>query len=81
MGHPRICALVLAAVFHWPDDREEPDRITIGYTTIGLNLNVVLLFSGALFRRAEAAFPGRGRSLSASPTPYWACSLSPSTSH
>jgi hypothetical protein len=34
----------LAAVFHWPDDREESDRITIGYTTIALNLNVLLQF-------------------------------------
>jgi hypothetical protein len=41
---PTVVLLVLAAVFHWPDDREEPDRITIGYTTIALNLNVLLLF-------------------------------------
>jgi len=42
---PTVVLLMLAAVFHWPDDREEPgDRITIGYTTIALNLNVLLLF-------------------------------------
>ena len=42
---PTVLLLLLAAAFDWPDDRVGPgDRVTIGYTTIGLNINVVLLF-------------------------------------
>jgi len=42
---PTVVLLMLAALFGWHDDRENPDgSVTIGYTTIGANLNVVLLF-------------------------------------
>jgi hypothetical protein len=42
---PTVLLLVLAAVFGWPDDREDPGgKVTIGYTTIVANLNVLLLF-------------------------------------
>src|ERR1700694_2909452 len=42
---PTVLLLMLAAMFGWHDDRENPDgSVTIGYTTIGGNLNVGLLF-------------------------------------
>jgi hypothetical protein len=42
---PTVILLVLAAIFHWRDDHQDLDgRVTIGYTTILGNLNVVLLF-------------------------------------
>jgi hypothetical protein len=42
---PTVLLLVLAAVFGCHDDRKNPDGSgTVGYTTIGLNIDVVLLF-------------------------------------
>jgi hypothetical protein len=42
---PTVMLLVLAAIFHWRDDHQNPDgNVIIGYTTILGNLNVVLLF-------------------------------------
>jgi hypothetical protein len=42
---PTVLLLLLAALFGWPDDHENPDgSVVIGYTTFGLNLNVLLLF-------------------------------------
>jgi hypothetical protein len=44
-GLPTVILLVLAAIFHWHDDRENPDgSVAIGYTTIFGTVNVVLLF-------------------------------------
>ncbi len=50
---PTVLLLALAAAFGWPDDHEDPGgRVTIGYTTIVGNLNVLLLFFwGALSAR------------------------------
>jgi hypothetical protein len=54
---PTVLLLALAAVFGWPDDQQHPDgSVTIGYTTIGLNLNVVLLFIWAAFAARQAGF-------------------------
>lgn len=42
---PTVLLLILAKVSGWPDDQEHPDgSVTIGYTTLLLNLNVLLLF-------------------------------------
>lgn len=44
-GLPTVILLVLAAIFHWHDDHQNPDgSVAIGYTTILGNVNVVLLF-------------------------------------
>lgn len=44
-GLPTVILLGLAAAFHWHDDHQNPDgSVSIGYTTILGNLNVVLLF-------------------------------------
>ena len=44
-GLPTVILLVLAAIFHWHDDHQNPDgSVVIGYTTILGNVNVVLLF-------------------------------------
>jgi hypothetical protein len=40
-----VLILVLAAIFRWNHDHRNPDgSVTVGYETIGLNVNVVLLF-------------------------------------
>jgi hypothetical protein len=42
---PTVILLLLAAKLGWHDDRRNPDgTVTVGYTTIVLNLNVVLVF-------------------------------------
>jgi len=42
---PTVVFLVLAAAFRWRDDHQNPNGSwSAGYTTIGLNMNVVLLF-------------------------------------
>jgi hypothetical protein len=42
---PTVLILVLAAIFHWGHDHRNPDgSVTAGYETLGLNINVVLLF-------------------------------------
>jgi hypothetical protein len=44
---PTVLFLVLAATFHWRDDHQNSNGSwSVGYTTIGLNMNVVLLFIG-----------------------------------
>ena len=36
---------MLAAIFHWNHDHRNPDGgVSVGYETIALNINVVLLF-------------------------------------
>jgi hypothetical protein len=57
-GLPTVLLLLLAAAFDWPDDRVDPgDRVTIGYTTIGLNINVVLLFLLGVMAARRAGLP------------------------
>ena len=42
---PTVLILVLAAIFHWNHDRRNPDgSVIVGYETVALNINVVLLF-------------------------------------
>jgi Na+/phosphate symporter len=42
---PTVLLLVLAAILHWNHDHRNPDgSVTVGYETIVLNINVVLLF-------------------------------------
>jgi hypothetical protein len=42
---PTVVILVFAAIFHWNHDHRNADgSVTAGYETIGLNVNVVLLF-------------------------------------
>lgn len=42
---PTVLLLVLAGILHWKHDHWNPDgSVTIGYETIALNVNVVLLF-------------------------------------
>lgn len=42
---PIVAVLLLAAAFEWEDDREHADgSVSPGYTTVALNINVVLLF-------------------------------------
>jgi hypothetical protein len=56
-----VLFLVLAATFHWHDDHRNRDgSVAVGYTTIGLNLNVVLLFilGIAAARRGGSSLPG-----------------------
>jgi hypothetical protein len=44
-GLPTVILLVVAAMLHWRDDHQNPDgSVSIGYTTILANFNVVLLF-------------------------------------
>lgn len=57
---PTVFVLLMAAAFGWPADREYPDgRVTIGYTTVGLNINVLLLFFWGVIsaRRAGLSRP------------------------
>ncbi|OBB76358.1 hypothetical protein A5759_06050 [Mycobacterium sp. 852014-52144_SCH5372336] len=52
---PTLAVLLLAAAFDWPDDWEHPDGgVTIGYTTVALNLNVVLLFFWGVIAARQA---------------------------
>jgi hypothetical protein len=42
---PTVLLLVFAAIFHWNHDHRNPDgSVVVGYETIALNINVVLLF-------------------------------------
>jgi hypothetical protein len=57
---PTVVLLGLAALLGWHDDPRNPDgSVTVGYTTIGLNLNVVLLFvwSAIAARRGGRTWP------------------------
>jgi hypothetical protein len=57
---PTVLLLVLAATFGWQDDRRNPDgTVTVGYTTIGLNLNVVLLFILGIIAARRGRFSRR----------------------
>ncbi len=61
---PTVLLLLIAAAFDWPDDRVDPgDKVTIGYTTIGLNINVVVLFLLGVLAARRAGLPGAWRLL------------------
>lgn len=54
---PTVLFLVLAATFHWHDDYRNADGSwTIGYTTIGGNINVVLLFILGIVAARQGGF-------------------------
>ena len=78
---PTLLLLLLAAAFGWPDDREDSDGVTIGYTTIVGNLNVLLLFLWGQCRPAEVVYQCRGRYWSVLGTRYSVGSSSPPTWH
>ena len=57
---PTVLLLLSAALFGWHDDRKNPDgSVTVGWTTVLLNINVVLLFfwSAIAARRGGHSWP------------------------
>jgi hypothetical protein len=57
---PTVVLLLAAAVFGWHDDHRNPDGTgSVGYTTVLLNINVVLLFvwSAVAARRGGHSWP------------------------
>ena len=58
---PTVLLLVLAAIFHWHHDQRNPDGSgTAGYETIGLNVNVVLLFLFSILAAYRSGSSWRG---------------------
>jgi hypothetical protein len=58
---PTIVFLLLAAIFRWHDDHRNPDgSMIVGYTTVGLNLNVLLLFILGIVATRRGRFSLRG---------------------
>ena len=54
---PTVLFLVLAATFHWRDDYQNPNGSwSVGYTTVGLNMNVVLLFILGIVAARQGGF-------------------------
>jgi hypothetical protein len=54
---PTVLFLVLAATFHWRDDHQNPNGSwSVGYTTVGLNMNVVLLFILGIVAARQGGF-------------------------
>jgi hypothetical protein len=52
---PTVLVLLIAAALGWPDDREHADgSVTLGYTTVALNINVVLLFVWGIVAARQA---------------------------
>jgi hypothetical protein len=58
---PTVLILILAGVFHWNHDHRNPDgSVTVGYETIGLNVNVVLLFVFGILAAYRSGSSWRG---------------------
>jgi hypothetical protein len=58
---PTVVILILAGVFHWNHDHRNPDgSVTVGYETIGLNVNVVLLFLFGILAAYRSGSSWRG---------------------
>jgi hypothetical protein len=58
---PTVLILVLAAIFRWNHDQQHPDgSVTVGYETVGLNVNVVLLFVFAILAAHRGGSSIRG---------------------
>jgi hypothetical protein len=58
---PTVLILILAGVFHWNHDHRNPDgSLTVGYETIGLNVNVVLLFVFGILAAYRSGSSWRG---------------------
>jgi hypothetical protein len=58
---PTVLLLVFAAIFHWGHDHRNPDgSVVVGYETIALNINVVLLFILAILAAHRSGSSMRG---------------------
>jgi hypothetical protein len=58
---PTVLLLVLAAIFDWNHDHRNPDgSVVVGYETIVLNVNVVLLFIFAILAAHRSGSSTRG---------------------
>jgi hypothetical protein len=58
---PTVVLLVFAAIFHWNRDHRNPDgSVVVGYETIALNINVVLLFIFAILAARRGGSSIRG---------------------
>ena len=58
---PTVLILILAGVFDWNHDHRNPDgSVTVGYETIGLNVNVVLLFVFGILAAYRSGSSWRG---------------------
>jgi hypothetical protein len=58
---PTVVILVFAAIFHWNHDHRNADgSVTAGYETIGLNVNVVLLFVFSILAAYRSGSSWRG---------------------
>ena len=58
---PTVLLLVCAAIFRWSHDHRNPDgSVVVGYETIALNINVVLLFTFAILAARRSGSSIRG---------------------
>jgi hypothetical protein len=58
---PTVVILVFAAIFHWNHDHRNADgSVMAGYETIGLNVNVVLLFDFSILAAYRSGSSWRG---------------------
>jgi len=57
---PTVLFLVLAGIFHWHHDHWSPDGPRVGYETVVLNINVVLLFIYAILAARRSGSSLRG---------------------
>jgi hypothetical protein len=58
---PTVLLLVLAWTFQWQHDHRNPDgSVTVGYETIVLNVNVVLLFIFSILAAYHSGATWRG---------------------
>jgi hypothetical protein len=57
---PTVLFLVLAGIFHWHHDHWSPDGPQVGYETVVLNINVVLLFIYAILAARRSGSSLRG---------------------
>ncbi|MBV9638653.1 MAG: hypothetical protein JO330_03680 [Mycobacteriaceae bacterium] len=58
---PSVLLLVFAAIFHWHHDHRNPDgSVVVGYETIVLNINVVLLLILAILAAHRSGSSIRG---------------------
>ena len=58
---PTVLLLVLASILHLKHDHRNPDgSVTVGYETIALNVNVVLLFIFSILAAYRSGASARG---------------------
>jgi hypothetical protein len=74
---PTVLILVLAAIFHWNHDHRNPDgSVTVGYETVALNINVVLLFVFGILAAHRGGSSLRSTILFGLINAGWVCSSS-----